>query len=102
MKTENKNYRIIVLLAGLIFYYIFFSTYWSDEYWYLDEIDTSYSFVNQLVYNLLNKLFFLLPNALYDLIEGLVLLIVHLGYFYFLWSCREDIVVLIKKLFNKI
>jgi hypothetical protein len=102
MKAENKNYRIIVLLIGLGFYYIFFATYWSDNDWYLDEIDLRFSFVSVLIYDVLYKPLSNLPITLSTLIDTFVILSVHAGYLYCLWFYREDIVVLIKKFINKI
>jgi hypothetical protein len=102
MKAENKNYRIILLLIGLGFYYIFFATYWGDRYWYLDKIDLRYSFVSVLIEDVIYNTFFGLPITLFTLVETFVLLSVHAGYFYCLWFYRENIVVFIKKFINKI
>ena len=99
MKTENKNYRIIVLLTGLVFYYIFFATFWSSEFWYLKEFDFFNSLIGQLIQHII---FAKLLGWYHYNLEWLIIIIFNVSYLYFLWKFREKIVVLIKKLINKI
>tara|TARA_B100001057_G_scaffold400794_1_gene412115 strand:- start:93 stop:392 length:300 start_codon:yes stop_codon:yes gene_type:complete len=99
MKTENKNYRIIVLLTGLVFYYIFFATFWSSTFSYLKEFD----FFNSLIGQLIQDIIFAKLLGWHDYnLEWLIIIIFNVFYLYFLWKFREEIVVLIKKLINKI
>ena len=94
MKTENKNYRIIVLLLGLILYYILFATSWSLK---------QFEFFNSLIGQLIQDIIFanLLGWHHYDL-EWLIIIIFNVSYLYCLWKFREEIVILIKKFINKI
>ena len=107
MKTENKRYRAIILLIGLGFYYLLFGSSWGPlDGWRLDDIDFYNSFVMGIIdnYVLFNQhLFFLgLPHKLFYFIKDFILFSVNVGFLYCLWTYREDIVVFIKKLINKI
>ena len=103
MKAENKIFRIAVLLFGIIIYWVFFATYWHDKYWYLDQIDIRYSFVVQMIDIVLPEFsLFNLHWIIYDIVRIIVILFVHVFYLYWLWSSRENIVVLIKNFIKKI
>ena len=104
MKAENKIPRIALFVIGCIIYWIFFATPWSDEYWYLDEIDFYFSFVGELIHTILRSTFLYdkVSYIYYSITFSILNLVIHLGYAYCLWVYREDIVVFIRNFIKKI
>jgi len=105
MKAENKIFRIAVLILGIIIYWVFFATYWSDKYWYLDQIDLRNSFVVQMIDIVLSEIHLFKSfnlHWLFEIVRAIVILFAHIFYLYWLWSSRENIVVSIKNFIKKI
>ena len=103
MKAENKIFRIAVLLLGIIIYWVFFATYWDDTFWYLDQIDIRDSFVVQMIDIVLKEqALFNIHWIIFEIVRTIVIFFAHVFYLYWLWSSRENIVVLIKNFIKKI
>ena len=105
MKTENKIFRVAVLAVGCVVYWLLFATQWVDFPLYF-VIDFKYSLVGVLINSVIHdtplwkvSLDF---GVDFDHVENILLVIVNVGYFYCLWSYREDVVVLIKDFIKKI
>ena len=111
MKTENKIFRVAVLAVGCVVYWFFFAADWNssyptNEFYLADVIDFKYSFVADLISFVVRDtpLNYVLRGIEFDHggVEDILLVIVNVGYFYCLWSYREDVVVLIKDFIKKI
>ena len=109
MKTENKIFRISVLVVGCVVYWIFFAAYWDSNwngFYLVDVIDFKHSQVGLLIFSVIHgtPLWKVSQDfgVDFDHVENILLVIFNVGYFYCLWSYREDVVVLIKDLIKKI
>ena len=101
MKSENKIYRIVFLLIGLIIYTLFFITDSINDWPYI-ELDFRYSFVGNLIHKVLLKYVGWLWIKYFDPLRFFLILFFNAFYLYSLWHLREEVVVFIKKIFNKI